>query len=205
MSPFLRRYSGPLVLFLSGAALIAVAPFVVRDRSDTTPPSTPPPDYSKLYGAAHTMPGIRRPPVVSAAASGLTESDEVIGVVVHGKARAYSVQAMSGPPQSHLINDLVGATPVTVTHNPLGRVFRVFTGPGSEPLGVDLGMSSGGEMILDIGGGRQFLQRSATPVNSATSGQFPFDSVAHEVTVWKKWHDAHPDTDAVVSVTPPKS
>jgi hypothetical protein len=205
MSPFLRRYSGPLLLFLGGAALIAVAPCVVRDRSDTTPPSTPPPDYSKLYGAGSTRPGIRQPPVVSAAASGLTESDEVIGVVVHGKARAYSVQAMSGPPQNHVINDLVGGTPVTVTYNPLGQVIRVFTGPGSEPLGVDLVMTSGGEMTLDIGGGRRFVQRSATPVDSATSGQFPFDSVPHELTVWKKWRDAHPDTDAVVSVTPPKS
>jgi hypothetical protein len=204
MSSFIRRYSGPLFLFLGGAALIAVAPFVIRDRSDTAPPSTPPPDYSRFYGAAQTMPGVRRPPVVSAAASGLTETDDVIGVVVRGKARAYSVQVMAGRPQNHVINDLIAGTPVTVTFNNRGRIVRVFAGTGSEPLDVKVGMSPGGDMILAVGG-EQFIQRSATPVDAATSGQFPLESVDHELTTWKKWHDAHPDTDAVVSVTPPKS
>jgi hypothetical protein len=204
MSSFLRRYSGPLLLFLGGTALIAVAPFVIRDRSDTAPPPTAAPESSKFYGAAQTMPGVRQPPVVSAAASGLTETDDVIGVVVRGKARAYSVQAMSGRPQSHVINDLIAGTPVTVTFNNIGRFVRVFAGSGSDPLDVNIGMSPGGDMILAVGGG-QFIQRSATPVDAATSGQFPFESVTHELTTWKKWHDAHPGTDAVVSVTPPKS
>lgn len=201
MSSFLRRYWGPLLLFLGGAALIAVAPYAVRDRSETPqlPPRKPP---VNPYGASHTMPGVRQPRAVSAAASGLTDSDAVIGIVVHGKARAYAVQAMAHKPQDHLINDVVNGTPVTVTYNNLGRFIRVFVGTGSEPLDVKFGGSSGGAMILDVGG-HQYNQRSTDPVDPDTPAKFPFETVSHELTYWKKWHDAHPDTDAVVSLPAP--
>ncbi len=203
MASFLRRYSGPLLLFLGGAGLIALAPFVTRDRADTAPlPPLKPP--ANLYGASHTMPGVRQPPAVPAAASGLVETDEVIGVVVRGKARAYAVQTMAGRPQNHVINDLIAGTPVTVSYNNMGRFVRVFSGPGSEPLDVNVGGTSGGEMILDVGG-HQYTQRTGAPVDGESPGRFPFDPVAHELTVWKKWKDAHPDTDVVVSVPPPSA
>jgi len=200
MSSFLKRYSGPLLLFLGGAVLIAVAPFVIRDRAEMAePPPQPPP--AKFYGAGHTMPGVRQPRAVPALAAGLTDTDEVIGVVVNGKARAYAVQAMAGRPQNHVINDLIAGTPVTVTFNNLSRSVRVFAGSGSEPLEVGLGMSQGGEMILAVGG-RQYIQRSGASVDGDKPGQFPFDDVPNELVVWKKWRDKHPDTDVVVSVTP---
>jgi hypothetical protein len=136
---------------------------------------------------------------VSAAASGLTDTDEVIGIVVHGKARAYAVQAMAHKPQDHLINDLVNGTPVTVTYNNLGLFVRVFVGTGSEPLDVRFGGSSGGEMILGVDG-HQYNQRSTDSVDPENPAKFPFETVSHEMTYWKKWHDAHPDTDVVVSL-----
>lgn len=197
MVPFLRRYSGPLLLFAGGLGLIAVAPFVMSDRSDkSTAPESPKQDLKKFYGATHTMPGVRQPPAVSPAAAGLTDTDEVIGVVIGGKARAYVVKLMAGAPQNHVINDLINGTPVTVAYNNMGRVVRVFTGTGSEPLDVYFGPSGDGSMVLEVNG-HQYNQRTGISIDDDNPVKLPFDAVPFELTYWKKWRDAHPDTDVI--------
>lgn len=203
MSSFLRRYGGPLLLFLGGGVVIAVAPYFARDRADqATSPRTDERAPTDYYGARHTEPGLRQPPAVSAPASGLVETDEVIGVVVNGKARAYAVKLMAGRPQNHLINDVIAGTPVSVTYNNLGGFVRVFRGSGSEPLDVYVGGTPGGMMVLQVGG-QQYLQPSGLAIDPTNPAQLPFEKVPHELTVWKKWRDAHPDTDVVVSSGPP--
>src|SRR5207244_3603110 len=50
--------------------------------------------------------GILRPPTVKADDAVLADDEEVIGVVVDGRARAYRLEALRRPP-FHIVNDLV--------------------------------------------------------------------------------------------------
>src|SRR5262249_34018813 len=57
--------------------------------------------------------GVRLPPTRTPEESGLADREEVFGVVAGGRARAYRLAALSLPSR-HVVNDVVGGTPVTV-------------------------------------------------------------------------------------------
>jgi hypothetical protein len=200
MSSFFRRYSGPLLLFLGGVILIALVPFFAADRSVPSAPATSPPpaEYRML-----TYPGARKPPAVPAIASGLGDAEQVVGVIVHGRPRAYALKALGGLPQNHVVNDLVGGTPVTVTYCDIDRCVKAFTGPGSDPLDVNVGGYHNDEMVIRFRGGA-YGQKSGTSVLPNDPGRLPLEPADYQLTTWKKWLDAHPDTDVVVDIPPPK-
>jgi hypothetical protein len=130
---------------------------------------------------------------VPAAAADLEPTEEVIGVVAHGKARAYRLRAMRRHPENHVINDLVGPTPVTVTYSELGSSVRVFTAERAEPLDVRLrGAPEGLVLML---GERSFSQVSAQSLDPGDTAKIPLAPFPFEHTTWQKWRDAHPDTD----------
>lgn len=57
---------------------------------------------------------LQTPRTVEADASRIAEGDEVLGVMVKGKSRAYWLKALRYPPW-HIINDVVRGVPVSVT------------------------------------------------------------------------------------------
>ena len=75
----------------------------------------------------------------------------------------------------------------------------MLTGPGAEPLDVNVTGFYRNELVLKVEG-RKYSQKTGLSVEPRYPGRLPFDTVPHEVTTWKKWRAAHPETDVVVEV-----
>src|SRR5262245_25715745 len=113
--PSKRRFLLRIALGLAALASAAV----LLDRG--SPPVNPvPPEPVRILPKARYE-GTRQPPAVPAAAAKLDDDDVVIGVVAAGRARAYLLRAMDGGPENHIVNDLVGGAPVSVTYCDLGH------------------------------------------------------------------------------------
>jgi len=162
--------------------------------SITTPPPTRPqaPGYGPQSSTPFIRPGKTRPPTVPAAAADLADDEQVIGVVASGKARAYRRAAFSGM-VNHVVNDLVGETPVTVTHCDRDGCSRVFTGDGKEPLAFKTGGFLEG-MLLYVDG-VFYDQSTGRARNDSGAASIPYQTLGFEETTWGKWRAAHPDTD----------
>jgi hypothetical protein len=148
-----------------------------------------------MMSTPFTAPGVMRPAVRPAKSAGLADEAEVIGIVVGGKARAYSVQALSST-NRHVVNDLVGDIPATVTYCNRTRCAGVFTDARrGRPLDVWLGGFYGDQMLIKVGDDF-FGQESGKP--QRPGAVFPYTRLTHQLTTWKAWRLAHPDTDVYV-------
>lgn len=202
MRSFLSRFRGPLLLFAGIAVLTTVGLLTDESRPrniDTMQGEIAP----RKSFPTPTYPGVRQPPIVSAAVAALEDGEEVIGVVWRGKPRAYVIQSMRGKPQNHVINDLLGGAPITVTFCDLDRCVRVFTDSGSESLDVNIGGFRDGIMMLKVGS-QLYSQKTGESLDSENASSFPYGAVSFEWTTWKKWREAHPETD-VCTLSPATS
>jgi hypothetical protein len=136
-------------------------------------------------------PPINTPPTISASQATLKDDEEVIGVIVKGKPRAYRLSAFAGP-FYHVVNDLLEGIPVSVTHCDQTKCTRVFTNEGKEPLALKLG-GFDGSMLLYVDG--QFYTQDNRHPTNPSAPPFPYDAVEFEQTTWGKWRAAHPTTD----------
>jgi len=181
-------------------AVVLVISFVVALGASlglisiTTPPPARPqaPVYGPQSSTPFIWPGKTRPPTVSAASADLPDDEPVIGVVANGKARAYCRKAFTGM-VNHVVNDVIGATPVTVTHCDKDGCSRVFTGEGQEPLPFKTGGFMDG-MLLYVDG-VFYDQSTGRPMNDSAANPLPYQTLGFEETTWGKWRTAHPDTD----------
>lgn len=138
--------------------------------------------------------GVRMPPTVAAEAAGLDDAEEVIGVVVNGAARAYRLAAFRDP-RHHVINDLVGGTPMSVAYCDQTECIRTYTGPGADPLRFRIaGLKDGGLVVkLD---GVYYDHRSGRVVEGPPgAAPLPHDLVPWTRTTWGRWRREHPTTD----------
>ena len=148
-------------------------------------------------------PGVVEPRTIPAEEVRWDDDEEVIGVTVAGVSRAYLVSALEHPSR-HIVNDMVGGVPVTVTYCNIARCFRGFTSDQRDkPLDLGVGgLYQGEEMMLLIGGER-FLQKTLEPFDQkARSRGFPYKDFPLTVTTWKKWKEAHPETIASTPTHP---
>jgi hypothetical protein len=144
------------------------------------------------------VPGVRQPPAAPAAEADLGDGEPVIGVTAGGRSRAYSVAALSRGPASHVINDLLGGLPVTVTYCDLTGCSRVFTaGAGGEPLGLIQGGFRAGGMVVKLDG-RSYRQDTGAPLDADGGPALPYRTLPAEETTWAEWRHAHPDTELSV-------
>ncbi len=75
-----------------------------------------------------TMPGVMQPPVADPLEISWSGEEEVVGVTVNGQSRAYLVEALSRP-DYHIINDMIGLVPVSITYCNINRCpLRVHAG-----------------------------------------------------------------------------
>ena len=142
------------------------------------------------------MPGIVRPPVVEADASGLRQDEEVLGLVVGGRARAYRLDALRDR-SKHVVNDLVGGVPVTVAYCDISDCVSAYRGPeASGPLDVSVGgLFENREMVLEVGG-RLYFQKSGAPVTPGTGPPLiPLEQLSPIRTTWGEWKRQHPSTE----------
>jgi Protein of unknown function (DUF3179) len=148
------------------------------------------------------MPGLKQPPAVLAPASKIVDADEVIGIVVNGKPRAYWLKALKYPPW-HVVNDVVAGLPVSVTHCDRTNCTRVFSdGASSVPLDVNVGGIYGTELVVKIDGVLYF-QQSGKPFDADQPiSEFPYPDYPWERTSWREWKTRHPDTDVFIGHGP---
>jgi hypothetical protein len=146
-------------------------------------------DWWKLEG-----PGISRPPVRREEEAGIADDEEVIGVVVDGKARAYRVKAFNDPSR-HVVNDLIGDRPVTVAYCDLTDCARAYAGPrGGRPLDVSQAGLKDRGMILKVGD-HYYRHGTAEPIEGGGGPPFPFPSHPLARRTWGDWRREHPETD----------
>jgi hypothetical protein len=146
------------------------------------------------------MPGLQRPRSLPAAASKIADGDEVIGVVVDGKAQAYSLNALGYPPW-HIVNDVVAGVPVSVTYCDRNNCIRVYTDRrSSTPLDINLGGLYGKEMVVKIGG-LLYFQETGKPFEAGEGAStLPYADLPWERTTWKEWRQRHPETDVFIGL-----
>jgi hypothetical protein len=151
---------------------------------------------------AFTCPSVVRPPVATADSAKLADSDEVMGIVAGGKSRAYLLKALMDR-DKHIVNDLVGDIPITITYCDMYNCARAFSGKmRGETLNIVQGglKMAGSDMILKVGDDH-YLQSSAEPatvVNRAPP--FPYKPYPLARLTWKAWKEAHPDTEVYEGV-----
>ena len=169
-------------------------------------------------------PGIRNPHIYAADKAPLHDNDDVIGIEIERKARAYLVSAFAGF-QHHVVNDILLGQPISVTHCDLHNCTRVFTGPkGDQPL--ELGYP--GQMLylfvqslvpavlasmITFSETVIYTTYAAAPriwdlsplVDQQTGGPLnpgapalPYAQFSFVRTTWAEWKRAHPNPDVYV-------
>jgi len=171
-----------LGLMLAGVAVLIL-------NSDNEPKLETPETASK-----------RSSELIDKARLSLSDSAPVIGVSLNGKHRAYPIQLMMRPDQ-HVLNDLYGDQPLSVTYCDVDKCVRVFTDPSrKQRLDLNVGGSNAsraGKLLLKVGE-RLYWQDSGAPLEATNKSSLPFTKVDHVETTWGKWRESHPDTDRYV-------
>jgi Protein of unknown function (DUF3179) len=144
------------------------------------------------------LPVFQRPPTRAAGAARLPDGTAVIGLSVGPLHRAYVLDALA-PVERHVVNDLLGRVPVTVTYCDRTGCVGVFTGPGGDrPLEVAVAGWSGhydeGGMVLRVGTAC-YRQDTGAPLADDSGPPFPYARGEYERTTWGHWREEHPDTD----------
>lgn len=142
-------------------------------------------------------PLIVSPPVAPSGKVQVPDDCPIIGVTYNGKSRAYVVSAFFRSHQ-HVINDLIGGKPFTITYCDRTNCTNVFTSHDSRlPLNVTVGGWAGtevlGTLLIRVG---SKLYRQDTLKALSSGEEMPYASVAFERTTWKEWLSKHPDSDA---------
>jgi hypothetical protein len=157
------------------------------------------------------LPGVHYPPAVAAGSVKLPDPTPVIGVTAGGRHRAYLLEALARN-QRHVVNDLLGNVPVTVTYCDALDCTRVFTEPGAtQALDIGIGGWIGhsrhgslkGSMLLRVGSAR-YRQDNGRPLE-AGAAPFPCTELTFVRQTWQAWRRAHPDTDVYVGDPAAKS
>lgn len=141
---------------------------------------------------------IDRPPIVPAGDAAIGPEEAVIGVEVGGKARAYRLDAFQRP-TGHLVNDLVGNVPVSVSYCDQTDCIRVFVDPGGgAALPIEVVGMVNGEMVLKIDG-TCYYQKSGRPLAPEDVREvIPYQVLSPSRTTWEEWRQEHPETDVYV-------
>jgi hypothetical protein len=140
--------------------------------------------------------GIKSPIAFSASEVAIADDSEVIGICVEGHARAYLLEAMSGGPTVHVINEVFGHRPISVTYCDLSGCSRVFAGSNStEPLDFRVAGLRNGSLVLRVD---DVLYAQSSKENIQRTGKIPYREWPHMRSTWKDWRMDHPDTDIYI-------
>jgi hypothetical protein len=178
---------GAVIAVIASITLVVVLTVRGGDEAPVSPPRPP------FTNTPFTAPGIHQPATVAATAAQLDGGVEVIGISAGGKHRAYVVRAFNQP-FGHVVNDLFGDIPVTVTYCDRCDVARAFTSPQrGSALEVMVGGWLETHMLLRVGD--RFF-----PQDDEIARGLPLTSYPHERTTWQAWKTAHPETDVYTGV-----
>jgi hypothetical protein len=187
---------------LAGAAVVGLIYRAERVRLEramlrTTYNAGPAPERVYYYG-----PGRDRPPTRPAATAGLADAEPVLGVIVGGRARAYRLAALADE-STHILNDMVGGVPTTVTYCDIADCAAAFVGPpGAGPLPISLGGLQQNRLVLVHGGSEYYQDNGRRLAPGPGPAALPFATLPATRTTWGAWRAAHPETDVHVGDGP---
>jgi hypothetical protein len=183
-------------LFVVGAlgalALLAEAAALMGFFRPAPPPPGPgrPEDHWQYLLKAEAPPPPRTWP---AAVARLSNDAEVVGVSVNGQHRAYPLSALAKGPTHHVVNDLVGGTPLSVAYCNIHDCVQVVAGAGDQPLQLRVAGLDMRSMLVAVGEHR-YRESTLEPLDPGAPA-FPYRRHAWERTTWRSWRGAHPDTE----------
>lgn len=195
------NYPRLFLLFFAGLAdcflLLAYCPALADSLESLVlaqPSSASPPLSEPIPGTGGVWPGVVHPPVLSADKAPVDDNTPVIGVSASGKSRAYLLEALERGPRSHVVNDVLGNVPISVTHCDISGCTRVFTGavPG-RPLELSVGGLKDSRLVLRFGGHIYCQNTSESFDEKGTI--LPCSEYPAKMAAWKDWRKEHPDTD----------
>lgn len=137
---------------------------------------------------------------IRASLNRLDSETPIIGVVVNKVAKAYPVRNLMRPDQ-HVLNDVVGGIPITVTWCDVDRCAKVLTGPGTTPLKVRVigsDPSRPGKMLLGLE--QTHFWQDTLKVLRDESKTISLETFPCVETSWGEWKTTHPET--LVQETP---
>lgn len=139
------------------------------------------------------IPGNSAPAILSRDAAEIDDDEMVAGISVKDRFRAYRLADMITP-ATHVVNDVIERIPISVTYCNIRNCVRAFTrhNESNEPLDVWVHGLMDGKMLLSLDG-VEFLQEAEV---------VPVDRMDVEVTSWKAWKTAHPQTDVFAGTNP---
>ena len=181
-----------------GAAMAAVAALLWWPAHHPTIAENPPVDPSveeglvigPTYDTPFFVPGIQQPVMLTVAEAQVADDEPVIGVQIGGQARAYLLRAMSAM-SSHVVNDLIGEVPLSVTYCDQTECARVLV---SKERGKPIALSTGGFM------NGQMAVRLLEEMYEQMSPDLPLDDLPFQRLSWGEWKAAHPGTVIFVGV-----
>jgi len=141
--------------------------------------------------------GVRTPRTVAPEDAALEDTDEVVGVVVNGFARAYPLRILADP-QHHVINDLIGGSAVSVAYCDQTECIRTYTGPGPEPLQIAIAGLREHGLVIRVDG--VYFDHKSGQVVEGPPQAAPLlgDAIPWTRTSWAQWRKAHPQTEVSV-------
>ena len=139
-----------------------------------------------------------RPPILLPREAKLRPDEPVIGVEIGGRGRAYRVAAFDDA-SGHVVNDMLGDTPVSISYNNMTGCARVYTGKkGAAPLEIECPGLLGGQMVVKLETALYFHD-SGGPLDAGDNRPpVACTIVAPNRTKWKAWVARYPDTDVYV-------
>lgn len=195
----MKRLAWPLVAAILVAIPAAVTISYAADWLRATADEEHWPAPSQTLMTPLPGPAVSQPATVPGTAADLDDDEEVIGIAVDGKYRAYRIKTMANPAE-HIVNDLVNRVPVTVTYCDISDCAQAFT---AEQRDKPLDISSGGfdgEMMLrsqDV----FFWQRTGMSREVDRASELVFPRYPLTRMKWKDWRKLHPQSDVYVGST----
>jgi hypothetical protein len=205
--PFLKKRATRLVLAVLAIESLFVISIYVFERASLKAHEH---DHElvRSYGGAHTWwpydhEGVANPRIAdSASAEMMKDQEEVLGVEVDGKARAYRLSVMRDITK-HIVNDQINTLPISILYCDISDCSRVFAGRRADgPLPIRQAGVMDGEMIVKISGvhyrqssGESVAGPEEAPTDALRRLSFPYRSFPFSRTTWGDWKRRHPETD----------
>jgi len=194
-----RRINWIRVFMIAVPVAVAVAllaPYGGALFQSPTSGAAEPPLAGPMRATPFLAPGIERPQLVAAADAALADDDDVIGVVVNNRPRAYRLKALTAT-YSHVVNDLIDKVPVTVTYCNMSDTVQAFTSP-SRGDALDIWTVGWNNQLILKAGPVAFSQRTGKMMDSDRNDEMAFPLFPFERVSWKAWRSAYPETEVYV-------
>jgi len=145
------------------------------------------------------IPALTNPKMIAAIdASYLAGNDRVIGVTLHGEARAYPLKIMN---YHEIVNDSVGGQPVAITYCPLcdsAVVVDRREGNSIREFGVSGLLYNSNVLMFDRGAKVESLwSQIMTEGVSGPAARQGLKTMPLDLTTWNDWRTRYPETKVV--------